>query len=886
MTKSFSWLVFSILLTLSPPAVSAVSPPENNDLCVPAAPADHPMQIDGRLEESCWQNPGCTGFTQSEPFDGEPASEKTMVWIAFDQENLFVAARLYDRSPEDIVIRLGRRDDEVDSDWFIFAVDPYYDRRSGFQFAVNPAGSIMDSTLFNDEGIDPTWDGVWESAAMVDDEGWTVEMRIPYHQLRFKPKDAYTWGVNFFRTIQRKNEKDMYAWKPKEESGYVSRFAPLTGIRDIQPGRLIELQPFSVGRAGFLRRTEGDPFNTGREFSGNAGFDFKAGLQSNLTLNLTVNPDFGQVEVDPAVINISDQETYYQEKRPFFIEGADIFRFGYGGTNQVRNLGWSNPTFFYSRRIGRAPQGSPASSGYVDAPEWSTILGAAKMTGKIGKGWNLGFMEAITQREFAAIDENGLRFRQEIEPFTHYGVIRTQKDFQSGRQGLGFIATSVIRDLQDNPMEASLTNSAHSIALDGWTFLDGDRTWVVTGWLGGTRLTGTPEAMTQLQKSFLHYFQRPDADHVEVNKNATSLNGWAGRVFINKQKGRFVFNTALGAVSPGFNAMDIGYHSRGDLINGHVEAGYQSFHPGTLFRDWKVILSTHRSYNFAGHKVDECYNFTASARFLNYWSTSFYLSYDPNRYNHRLTRGGPMSLYPWGFSRRISLSSDKRNRVVFSLSAFYRTHPYGAYNYSFGTGILWKARSNLSLSIGPRYSWRHSCGQWITRVQDPLKTETYGTRYIFSDIIQETLPVELRINWTFTPKLSLQAYLQPFLGAGDYFRFKELKAPRTFDFLFFGEDGISTITKDGSLYTVDPDGPGPADTFSFRDPDFNLKSMRGTVVLRWEYSPGSTIYAVWTQNRWDTSHPGDFDLGRDLADLLQAGGDHVFLFKFNYRFTL
>lgn len=887
MMTSIACLVFSILLTgPSAPASPPFTPLENKDLTVKAVPADGAVQIDGRLDEPCWQIQGCTGFMQSDPFDGEPASEQSMVWIAFDQENLYVAARLTDRFPEGIVSRLGRRDDQVDSDWFIFAVDPYYDRRSGFQFAVNPAGSIMDSTLFNDEGSDPTWDGVWEGAARMDDRGWTVEMRIPFHQLRFKSKDNTTWGVNFTRLIQRKNERTVYAWKPKEESGYVSRFAPLTGIHGIHPGRLVELQPFSVGKAGFLQRPEGDPFHSGQEFTGNAGFDFKAGLQSNLTLNLTVNPDFGQVEVDPAVINISDQETYYQEKRPFFIEGADIFRFGDGGANHIRNLGWRNPRFFYSRRIGRAPQAVPSTAGFIDAPEWSTILGAAKLTGKIGNGWNIGFMEALTQREFAAIDENGRQFRQEIEPFTHYGVVRAQKDFKDGRQGLGFISTSVIRNLQDGPLASTLTRSAHSLALDGWTFLDSDRTWVATGWLGGTRVTGTPDAMTRLQMSFLHYFQRPDAGHVEVDENATSLNGWAGRIFVNKQKGRLVFNTALGAVSPGFNAMDLGYHSRGDTINSHIEAGYQSFHPGRLFRDWRVTLATYRSFNFSGQKIDECYDFNASARFLNYWSIRLYLSYDPSRYNHRLTRGGPMSLYPWGFSRRVSFSSDNRKPVVFSLSAHYRTHPYGAHNYSIGTGIRWKARSNLSLSVGPSYTWRHSCGQWVTRVRDPLKTETYGIRYIFSDIIQETFPVEIRINWTFTPKLSLQAYLQPFLGAGDFFKFKELKAARTFDFLFFGEDGMSTITKEDGLYTVDPDGPGPAESFSFRDPDFNLKSMRGTVVLRWEYNPGSTIYAVWTQNRWDTSNPGDFDLGRDLADLLQAGGDHVFLFKVNCRFTL
>ena len=241
------------------------------------------------------------------------------------------------------------RDDELESDWFIFAVDPYFDKRSGFQFAVNPSESIIDSTLYNDEGRDDTWDGVWSCSTHKDEQGWSVEIKIPYNQLRFKKKDKYVWGVNFIRIIKRKNEKCIFSWIPKEESGYVSRFAVLTGIENIKPARLFEMLPFAVGKAELGPEEEGNPFQTGEEWTGNAGFDVKAGLKSNLTLNMTVNPDFGQVEVDPAVINISDQETYYEEKRPFFIEGADIFRFGTGGANTVRYLGWDNPDFIKAR---------------------------------------------------------------------------------------------------------------------------------------------------------------------------------------------------------------------------------------------------------------------------------------------------------------------------------------------------------------------------------------------------------------------------------------------------------------------------------------------------------------------------------------------------------
>jgi len=843
------------------------------------------IQIDGILNEAVWQLEGFGGFLQSDPLDGASETEVTTVWIAFDDQSLYIAARLDDTDPQNIVHRLGRRDDEVESDWFTFAVDPYYDRRSGYLFAVNPSGSILDGTLFNDEGKDMTWDGVWESAVHIDDKGWAVEMRIPFHQLRFKKHDLYTWGVNFFRVIKRKNEKTVFSWVPKEESGYVSRFAILTGIRNINPGRFIEFLPFIVGKASFSPEEKGNPFQTGEEYLGNSGLDFKAGLQSNLTLNLTVNPDFGQVEVDPAVINISDQETYYQEKRPFFIEGADIFRFGYGGANTQVNLGWRNPSFFYSRRIGRAPQGHVYSDGYVDYPEWTTMLSAAKVTGKIGNGWNIGFLNAFTEREYGTIELNQKRWDEEVEPFSYYGVLRTQKEFNDGHQGLGIIATSVLRNLRSEGLENRLTRNALSLAFDGWTFLDNERTWVITGWFGGTRISGSKEAITRIQRSSMHYFQRPDIDYVSLNENATTLGGWAGRVFLNKQKGNLVFNAALGAISPGFNAMDMGYHNRGDKINGHIMAGYQTFHPSKIFRNWKVTLATYQGYDFGGNRTDEYYNFNASGQFLNYWKSTFYLSYDPVRYSHYFTRGGPMALYPWGFIRRLSISSDNRKPFVLIIAGHYRTHPHGSYNWSLTATLRWKLRSNLSLSIGPGYTWRHSVGQYVACIKDELKIETYGARYVMSDVIQETLPIEIRVNWTFTPRLSLQAYLQPFIGIGDFFKFKELVAARTFDFDYYAE-GDSSIVLENNTYAVDPDGPGPAEEFFFRNPDFNLKSLRGTIVLRWEYRPGSTFYAVWTQNRADYSYPGDFQVGRDLKAIFNAPGENVFLLKFNYRFKL
>ncbi|MBN2266238.1 MAG: hypothetical protein JW775_10540, partial [Candidatus Aminicenantes bacterium] len=517
---------------------------------------------------------------------------------------------------------------------------------------------------------------------------------------------------------------------------------------------------------------------------------------------------------------------------------------------------------------------------------WTTILGAAKLTGKVGRAFNLGVISALTAREFAEIDIGGDRSRAEIEPFSHYGVARGLREFGEGRSGLGFMAASVLRDLRPGGLEEALSRDALALGIDGWTFLDRDRGWALAGWGAFTTVRGSAEAMTALQLSPLHYFQRPDADWVEVDEAATSLSGWAGRLYVNKQKGNVVLNAAVGAISPGFEANDIGYHNRGDVINGHIEAGYRSLHPGRTFRSWTVTASYYRNYDFGGNRVGEYFYLDGKGQFLNYWTAALHLDYEPPKFSHYLTRGGPMALYPAGETVRGTLATDDRRPVIARFSGYYRYHPSGGYNWSIGGGLTWKPSPNFSLSIGPGYTWRYSEGQWIRRVVDPLKTSTYGVRYVLSDIHQKTLPVEIRIGWTFSPRLSLQAYVQPYLAVGDFSAFKELSAAKTFDFDYYGE-GDSTIAYADGVYEVDPDGEdGPAAPFTFADPDFNLKSLRGTAVLRWEYRPGSMLYAVWTQTRENYAHPGDFELWRDFGDIFSVPGKNIFMIKLSYRFEL
>ncbi|MBN2409409.1 MAG: carbohydrate binding family 9 domain-containing protein, partial [Candidatus Aminicenantes bacterium] len=732
-------IVITLFCLISPLPGSAVdkpkqqSPVPNGQKVVLAVRTEEPVSIDGRLEEKTWNRPAAEGFTQNDPRDGAPATEKTRVWIAYDDKAVYVAAFCYDSEPRKIVSRLGRRDSDLDSDWFMFAVDPYYDRRTGYLFGVNPAGSILDEALSNDVNDDESWDGVWEGQAFINGQGWTVEMKIPFNQLRFSKKDDYVWGVNFTRIIKRKNEKASFSWVPKNEAAFVSRFARLEGIRNISPGRHVEFLPYAVGQAQFRPAEAGNPFETGRKSLGNAGFDLKVGLKSNLTLDATVNPDFGQVEVDPAVVNLSAYETYYEEKRPFFIEGASIFdNFGRGGLYFDANINWPMPRFFYSRRIGRAPQGTVTQdSDYYVIPDRTTILGAAKITGKLGD-WNVGLINALTPREYARLDLLGRRFQEEIEPFTYYGVVRAQKDIQEGQRGFGFIATGVARDPENPVLQDLLSQNAFSLAFDGWTFLDSDRTYVIGGWFGGTRIEGTTENILRLQQSSMHYYQRPDADHVEVNPSATTLPGWGGRLSFARQRGNSLLLFSVGALSPGFDPNDAGFqYSASDVINFELLPAYQWTQPGKIFQQALVAGGIFRTYDFGGNKTWDGVLFLSEGQFRNFWSFHLMAAYNPDSMSNRLTRGGPLALMPWGYQLELRLETDGRKDLVFEAGGMVYEQPRAGTQWQAEVALRWRPSSNFSLSLGPELMGERTDIQWVTRVEDPLMTSTYGARYVF-----------------------------------------------------------------------------------------------------------------------------------------------------------
>ena len=877
----------------APPRSPAQTPPPAAKT-VQAVRAAEPIVVDGRLEEAVWRAaPAAAGFTQNDPDDGKPATEATEVWVAYDDHALYVAAYCHDSDPAKIRKRLGRRDSDTDSDWFAVGIDPYFDRRSGYLFVANPAGSITDMALSNDVNEDDSWDGIWETRAAVDGGGWTVELRIPFNQIRFTKKDEYVWGVNFKRMVRRKNERSSFSWVPKSESAEVSRYARLEGLRGISPGGRVELMPYAVTQAQFRPAQDGNPFETGHRALGNAGFDLKVGLKSNLTLDATVNPDFGQVEVDPAVLNLSAYETYYQEKRPFFIEGASLFNnFGRGGVFMNANINWPQPRFFYSRRVGRAPQGYVSQEGDIRVPDRSTILGAGKLTGQLGAGWNVGWLNAVTGRELALIDQSGVRLTEEVEPLTYYGALRVQKDFAEGRHGVGLMATGVARDMEgDGALAGILNKTAFSLAADGWVSLDKKKDWVVGGWVGGTRVAGSVQDILRLQTSSMHYYQRPDATHVAVDPTATSLSGWAGRVNLAKQSGHLLVLASAGAISPGFDPNDVGFQSgASDLVNLQFLPGYQWTKPGKVFRYALVLGGWFRNYDFEGNKLWDGGILEFQGQLRNFWMFDVMFAYNPDTISKNLTRGGPLALMPSGYQFNLNFNSDSRRPVVFEFMGTTYQRPGVTREWEGMLSARWKPGSNFSLSVGPTLSYLTHEVQWVTRVDDATMTSTYGRRYVVAAIDQKVLGSEVRLDWTFTPRLTLQAYLQPYLAVGAYSRFKELAAPRMYDYNTYGTAGEpSTIGYDAEsdVYTVDPDGAaGAAAPFSFGNPDFNYKSLRGTVVLRWEYRPGSVLYFVWTQNRADFANPGEMRLGRDLGDLFSAPGDNIFLLKVSYRWNI
>lgn len=864
---------------------SDFNPNDYKDREITAVRIDRPLQIDGILDEPFYSTNPIGNFVQYEPDNGVPGSESTEVWIGYDNNALYIGAMMYDSNPDSIIARMNRRDGGGEnSDILYMVIDSYFDRRSGFWFGINPVGSISDGTVSNDDNFNDSWDGIWDGIGRINEDGWCSEVRIPFSQLRFNNGDENIMGIGFGRRIHRKEEMDFINYLPIEESGMVSHFPVLKGIKNIKPSKRLELTPYATGSHGILKTEEENPFYNGISNDLNVGTDLKIGIGNNITIDATINPDFGQIEVDPSVINLSAFETFYQEKRPFFIEGADIFRFGVGGPTNHMNFGTMEPIFFYSRRIGKYPTyGYDIDGDWLKVPSATSILSAAKVSGKITDTWSIGSFSAVTRREFADVQIDGENSEVEVEPSASYNLFRTLKEFNQGRQGIGFIATYLDRKFDDEYMKYLVSDKSTVVGIDGWAFLNEEKDWVIGGWLGYSNVKGDKEYISDLQQSSSRYYQRPDADHINLDTELEQLDGFAGKATINKETGNWAFNSSIQFVSPGFENNDMGLNFSADKINKHIAVGYKWLEPSKYFQYANLWTAYMTNHNFAGEKVNEMLFFFGFARFSNYWSMGPIVGVKPRTLSDQALRGGPMVIAPSGMWSRVFIRTDSRKPVIFELFNVYEKYEE-EYSWHIASEVEINIGTRLRIELEPGYDRQFEINQYIDSFDDETAVDMLGCRHIVAQMDRKTVSAELRFDYTFTPKLSFQAYLQPYMTVGEFSHFKEFARPNSYKFVEYGKDGDMAIEVDGEDgYLLYPNGTDE-DYFYVDNPDFNYKALVGSAVLRWEFRPGSTLYLVWTRNGYDERNPGKFRLHRDFRHMLKADADNVFAIKFTYWF--
>lgn len=827
--------------------------------------------VDGRLDEAVWSSARpLDGFVQREPNEGEPAPYATEVRFVYTEEALYVGARMA-ADPGTVRADVTRRDDTGNAERLVVSLDTYLDRRTAYTFVVTAAGTRVDWYHASDSenAQDYSFDPVWEAATRLDADGWTAELRIPFSQLRFSRSPEQVWGVNVVRVREAQQEETFWRLVGREQAGWASRMGELRGLEGIGGARRIELRPYVASSATLASGIDGDdPFARERSASVRAGGELKMGLGPNLTLDATVNPDFGQVEADPAVVNLSAFEVFFEERRPFFTEGARLFDFG---------------DLFYSRRIGARPHGDPDAD-YVEDLDNTTILGAAKLTGRLPSGLSLGVLGAVTEREeVSTYDVEADRYgRAVVEPLTGYGVARVDQQFGADGSNVGAILTAVHRGLDGQPELASILNRSAVTGGLGGRFRWAGGMYDVNWRLSATHVAGSEEAMLRQQRSSRRYYQRPDADHLELDPTRTSLTGYAISVGHSRNSGdHWLWDVDMWAESPGFEPNDLGRLSRADGIGGFGGLTYRETTPGRLFRNYAARIMHEREVDYGGTLTSAWYGLNLRGRLANFWYTEFGVDYVPPTQSPTLTRGGPL-MKGTGFRGLFAgTNTPSGKRFQLGLWGGGGDDFEGGWNYWVSPELSYQPSARLELSFEPELERSMETRQYVDDF-DGGPAATYGTRYVFSSLDYTELAARMRLNYAIGPDLTLETYLEPFVSTGDYHGFGELEAARGNDLLRYGARGTTLERQqDGDYRVTDGD-----DSFVIGDPDFHVRSFRSNVVLRWEWRPGSTLFLVWQQDRSEDGPAGRTARPGDLWEGVRAEGDDFFAVKVAYWLPL
>ena len=830
---------------------------------------DRPPKVDGVLDDICWESAQVVDdFTQKEPDENLPSTERTEVRVVFSSKDVYIGVKAFDSSPKGPTGYLARRDSSFASDWISIWLDSLGDKRTAFEFQVNPAGVKRDVYWSDEERGDENWDAIWDVAVRISPGYWIAEFKIPLSQLRFPKKANQEWGFQVERLIIRRRERSYWSPVPKSTSRFVSLFGKLVIADTLTSSRNVQVFPYLMAKQSYARKDEIDPFSRASSTMARTGVDLKYPISSNFSLDATVNPDFGQVEADPSYINLTAYEIYLQEKRPFFVEGANIYRFSIGGGS-----------LFYSRRIGRSPRGIPDDAAYVDVPDNTPITLAFKLTGKSEKGWSVGILDAITPNVSGNYQDTlGEMESFSAEPLTNYSLIRVQKDFRQGRSAIGAIVTSVSRGSESANLDF-LNRNAFAGGIDFRHRWKNDN-YEVAGAFVMSRISGTTEAIQSAQESSARYFQRPDNKHVTYDPTRTALEGYSFKFYLSKIDGsHWRWEIGGSGVSPGFEVNDMGYLPEADSLNSYLWLGYHEFKPTWIFREFEVSANYWNNFDFAPERLGWGMSFNTYATFLNYWFFWTDVSRNSESLSWSTLRGGPSVYMPGSWNLYSSLSTDSRKVITLRFNLGWRKGDEEYNRTSLSGSIVSRIWNNLTLEFGPTYNFGDNPLQYIAEV------DNRASHYVFGSIQQKTFSLTLRVNLAVTPELTMQLYSQPFVSAGKYSDFKEVQNP--LDKVYanrwyqFGSDEI--FRTDAGF---EARKRGSADILSFADPDFNFQQFRLNFVLRWEFRPGSTVYLVWTQGRDNSLTTGQFSLPSDLQNLFRVYPTNVFLVKFTYWFNV
>jgi len=838
-------------------------------------------KVDGLLDDAAWIHAEpVSDFVQKIPIEGAAPTVSTEVRLMYDDAALYVAARLFRPDPSAIRTSITRRDGDSDAETFTVSLDTYLDRRTAYSFTISSGGVRGDayhSQDSEDSGKEAQFDPIWNGRARVDSLGWTAEMRIPFSQLRFNAAEQQTWGLQLTRNVADIAERLQWTLIPLAAAGFSSQFGRLDGITGVPPARRFELLPYVA--SDLTWRANENRLNPFLDRAGaRGGADLKVGLGPNLSLDATINPDFGQVEADPAIVNLTAFENVFEERRPFFIEGNELLT-GRGQSFIGR------PTWFYSRRIGGAPRGG-VSGDFVDMPSNTTITSAGKVTGRLKSGLSIGALAAITPREYGRsfdVDSNRIS-RAAVEPPATFGVMRLQQEFGRQQSNVGLSMTGVQRALGgDAPDLSSLRSLLPTSAVAGgvdWKLRYRQGMYEITGWVGGSHVQGDSIAIGRLQRNSAHFYQRPDQSYVRYDGSRTSLSGTSASLRLDKNAGRFTLGgIQLSTRTPGFEINDVGQMRSGDDIDFNADIQLRDTKPNKYVRLFNFGTATQAGWNFGGVRQYLRFSENASATLHNFWRVGAGATVIVGSQSDDLTRGGPLMATANAYQLTASLNSRANIPTTWSARTTYLRDEFGGQSQTFSTTLTVRPASRWQASMDPTYSRVTDARQYVT-TRSGGSAATFGSRYIFSYIERSTLSARFRLNYAFTPNFTVEAYAEPFVSSGRYFDLGELSAARSKVMRVYGAAGTgTTITRDSTGAATVTDG---ATRFTVPNLDFNRRSFRSNLVLRWEWLPGSTAFLIWQQNRQATDPLGRLITPRDLLDATQVAGDHFVVMKVSY----